>query len=156
MAKHPQGGAVFVRLFEAKLCRTLHTLEATSLLTGQISCSKLCALRPNRRLGTQKGKTKMNAKTIMAAFCAAGLVCAAFAEEAKPKAEAAVEVEEKDDGLSYTPGEGVSYGEQKIVTAEVGLSFDSKYMTYGVVDGKDPILTPSAKATFFDWVYLGA
>ena len=98
----------------------------------------------------------MNAKTIIAAFCAAGLVCAAFAEEAKPKAEAAVEVEEKDDGLSYTPGEGVSYGEQKIVTAEVGVSFDSKYMTYGVVDGKDPILTPSAKATFFDWVYLGA
>jgi hypothetical protein len=94
----------------------------------------------------------MNAKKMMAAFCAAGLVCAAFAQEAKSEAE----VEEKDDGLAYTPGEGVSFGEQKLVTAEVGLAFDSKYMTYGVVDGKDPILTPSAQIKFFDWVYFGA
>ena len=43
--------------------------------------------------------------------------------------------------------------ETKYVSAEFGLSFDSRYMTYGVVDGKDPILTPSAKLTFFDWVY---
>ena len=28
-------------------------------------------------------------------------------------------------------------------------------MTYGVVDGKDPILTPSAQFTFFDWAYVG-
>ena len=28
-------------------------------------------------------------------------------------------------------------------------------MTYGVVDGKDPILTPSAQITFFDWLYFG-
>jgi len=101
----------------------------------------------------------MNAKTMMAAFFAAGLACAAFAEESKPEAEESkpeAEVEEKDDGFSYTPGEGISYGDQQIVTAEVGLSFDSKYMTYGVVDGKDPILTPSAKVTFFDWVYFGA
>ncbi len=43
--------------------------------------------------------------------------------------------------------------EASVVSAEVGLAFDSRYMTYGVVDGKDPILTPSAKLTFFDWVY---
>ena len=42
-----------------------------------------------------------------------------------------------------------------IVSAEFGLQFDSKYMTYGVVDGKDPILTPSAQITFFDWLYFG-
>ncbi len=94
----------------------------------------------------------MNAKKMMAALCAAGLACASFAQEAKAEAE----VEEKDDGLSYTPGEGISFGEQQIVTAEAGLAFDSKYMTYGVVDGKDPILTPSAQVTFFDWVYFGA
>ena len=41
------------------------------------------------------------------------------------------------------------------VSAEFGLQFDSKYMTYGVVDGMDPIVTPSAKVTFFDWVYGG-
>ena len=34
--------------------------------------------------------------------------------------------------------------EASVVSAEVGLAFDSRYMTYGVVDGKDPILTPSA------------
>ena len=56
---------------------------------------------------------------------------------------------------TYVPGEGVSYNEQPIVSAEFGLAFDSKYMTYGVVDGKDPIVTPSAQITFFDWVYFG-
>lgn len=45
--------------------------------------------------------------------------------------------------------------ETPIVSAEFGLQLDSKYMTYGVVDGKDPILTPSAQLTFFDWAYVG-
>ena len=45
--------------------------------------------------------------------------------------------------------------ETPIVSAEFGLQFDSKYMTYGVIDGKDPILTPSAQLTFFDWAYVG-
>ena len=42
-----------------------------------------------------------------------------------------------------------------IVSAEAGLSLDSRYMTYGVIDGKDPILTPSAQVKFFDWLYFG-
>jgi len=41
------------------------------------------------------------------------------------------------------------------VSAEFGLSFDSKYMTYGVIDGKDPIVTPSAEISFFDTLYFG-
>ena len=41
------------------------------------------------------------------------------------------------------------------VSAEFGLAFDSKYLTYGVVDGKDPILTPGATVTFFDTFYFG-
>lgn len=41
------------------------------------------------------------------------------------------------------------------VSAEFGLAFDSKYMTYGVVDGKDPIVTPSAEISFFDTLYFG-
>ncbi len=73
---------------------------------------------------------------------------AAFAQEAAPATEAAAE------GWAFTPGEGISFDEQPIVTAEFGLAFDSKYMTYGVIDGKDPIVTPSATATFFDWVYF--
>ena len=41
------------------------------------------------------------------------------------------------------------------VSASFGLAFDSKYLTYGVVDGKDPILTPSAEICFFDTLYFG-
>ncbi|MBR7180981.1 MAG: hypothetical protein IKD42_05150 [Kiritimatiellae bacterium] len=58
-------------------------------------------------------------------------------------------------GIAYTPGEGISFNETPIVSAEFSLAFDSKYMTYGVIDGKDPIFTPAATITFFDWVYFG-
>lgn len=81
---------------------------------------------------------------LMTMVAAAALAACAFAEE-----------EEKADGWAYTPGEGVSFDETPVMTAEFGLSFDSKYLTYGVIDGKDPILTPSATATFFDWLYFG-
>ena len=50
---------------------------------------------------------------------------------------------------------GALYAQNKIVSTEVSLSFDSRYMTYGVIDGKDPIFTPGATATFFDWAYIG-
>ena len=92
----------------------------------------------------------MSTRQILAALCAAGIACGVFADEAKAK-----EVASEEDGFSYTPGEGVSFGDLQIVTAEFGLAFDSKYMTYGVMDGKDPIVTPSATVTFFDWVYFG-
>lgn len=61
----------------------------------------------------------------------------------------------ESSGWSYAPGEGVSFNEIPIVSTEVALSFDSRYMTYGVIDGKDPIFTPGATATFFDWAYIG-
>ena len=61
----------------------------------------------------------------------------------------------ESSGWSYAPGEGVSFDETPIVSTEVSLSLDSRYMTYGVIDGKDPIFTPGATATFFDWVYIG-
>ena len=32
---------------------------------------------------------------------------------------------------------------------------DSRYLTYGMIDGKDPIVVPGAQVTFFDWVYFG-
>ena len=92
----------------------------------------------------------MSTRQILAALCAAGIACGVFAAEAKAK-EAASE----EDGFSYTPGEGISFGDLQIVTAEFGLAFDYKYMTYGVMDGKDPIVPPSATVTFFDWVYFG-
>ena len=60
---------------------------------------------------------------------------------AKPPA---LEQEEKED----SPLDG-------LVAIEAGLAFDSRYLTYGVIDGKDPIVTPSAQIKFFDWVYFG-
>ena len=76
-------------------------------------------------------------KNLAIAFATAAISAAACAEEAK--APEGAEQEEE------TP----------IVAVEAGLAFDSRYMTYGVIDGKDPILTPSASITFFDWVYFG-
>ena len=79
----------------------------------------------------------MNIKEIACAAAVCGCVSLATAADEVAEAEKG-EVEE-------TP----------IVSAEFGLQFDSKYMTYGVIDGKDPILTPSAQLTFFDWAYVG-
>ena len=92
----------------------------------------------------------MNSKHMIAAFCAAGLACGALADDSKPAPEAKETAE-----LSWAPGDGVTYGETPIVQTEVGVAFDSRYMTYGVIDGKDPIVTPSAQMTFFDWFYVG-
>lgn len=79
----------------------------------------------------------MNIKKTMAAVCAAA-TCAVWAADEKE-----VEIEETDSSLS------------DYVSVEAGISLDSRYMTYGVIDGKDPIVTPSAQITFFDWVYFG-
>ena len=90
----------------------------------------------------------MNTKKLMTVACAAALCGGVWAaDEAKPvptstaNAEKEVQVEEKDDS--------------PLVAVEAGLALDSRYMTYGVIDGKDPILTPSAQIKFFDWVYFG-
>ena len=88
----------------------------------------------------------MKTKTIMLALAAA--VCgAAFADEET--------TEEKAEGWSYTPGEGVSFNETPIVSAEASLAFDSKYLSYGFVDNKAPILTSAGEITFFDWLTFG-
>lgn len=71
-------------------------------------------------------------------------------------AQAGANAVANENSFAYTPSGGVSFGEQQLVTAEFGLAFDSKYMLYGVVDGKDPVVTPSAQVTFFDWLYFGS
>ena len=43
-----------------------------------------------------------------------------------------------------------------IVSAEVSISFDSKYLSYGLVDNNEPILTPDASITIIDWLTIGA
>ena len=89
-------------------------------------------------------------KKLMTVACAAALCGGAWAaDEAKPVPTstanaAAVQEEEKED----SPLDG-------LVAIEAGIAFDSRYMTYGVIDGKDPIVTPSAQITLFDWVYFG-
>ena len=82
----------------------------------------------------------------IALACATAVCGAAFAAE-KEKTESS--------GWAYAPGEGVSFNETKIVSGEASLSFDSKYLSYGFVDNKDPILTPAGSVTFFDWVTFG-
>lgn len=59
-------------------------------------------------------------------------------------------------GLEFTPGEGISYNETPIFSAEAAVEFHSRYMSYGVVDGKDPIVKPTFCGTFADWVFVGA
>jgi len=85
----------------------------------------------------------MNTKLITMS-AAAALCMGAFAAE-----------EEKSEGWAWAMGEGVTFDEKPIVSTELSLSFDSKYLSYGFVDNKDPILTPAGSMTFFDWVTLG-
>ena len=88
----------------------------------------------------------MNSKHIRMTIACAAALCGSVRAETK---------ENEDQGLNWAMGEGVTYGETSVVSAEVGLAFDSKFMSYGLVDNNDPILTPSAALTFFDWVTLG-
>ena len=87
----------------------------------------------------------MNSKHIRMTIACAAALCGSVRAETK---------ETEDQGLNWAMGEGLTYGETSIVSAEVGLAFDSKFMSYGLVDNNDPILTPSAALTFFDWVTL--
>ncbi len=88
----------------------------------------------------------MNSKHMKMLACAAALCGGVLAEETKTEAA------ETPEGLAWAPGEGISFGEQPIMSVEAGLAFDSKFMSYGLVDNKDPIITPSAAVTFFDWL----
>ena len=73
----------------------------------------------------------MNSKHMMSFFCAAALSSGVFAAEEQA-------TEEKDNSLP--------------VSAEFSVAFDSKFMSYGLVDNNDPILTPSAAVTFLDFL----
>ena len=90
----------------------------------------------------------MNSKHILMTIACAAALCGSVRAEAEAR-------ETEGQGLNWAMGEGVTFGETSVVSAEVGLAFDSKFMSYGLVDNNDPILTPSAALTFFDWVTLG-
>ena len=78
----------------------------------------------------------MNIKTIMGAAAVCG--CALFATAA--------------DEIATTEGEAE---EDSFVSAESTLGVDSRYVTYGLIDGKDPVARLNGYLTFFDWVYAG-
>lgn len=80
---------------------------------------------------------KLKAVLCAAAVCG-GVSLATAADEAVAEAEKG-EVEEAH-----------------AVCASFSLAFDSKYLSYGFVDNRDPILTPSAELTFFDFLTVGA
>ncbi len=84
---------------------------------------------------------------IISAAGTAALCCCAMAQETTSAAES--------PQWTYSAGNGVSFGEQQMVSGEASLSFDSKYLSYGFVDNKDPILTPAGEITFFDWLTFG-
>ncbi len=86
----------------------------------------------------------MNSKHIMSAIACAAALCGSVRAETDGKDADA-------QGLNWAMGEGVTFNETPIVSAEVSLAFDSKFMSYGLVDNNDPILTPGASLTFFDW-----
>ena len=90
----------------------------------------------------------MNSKHIRMTIACAAALCGSVRAEAEAR-------ETEGQGLNWAMGEDVTFGETSVVSAEVGLAFDSKFMSYGLVDNNDPILTPSAALTFFDWVTLG-
>ena len=74
---------------------------------------------------------------LMIALAAAAVCGAGFADEEAQAPEGVVE-------------EGES-----VVSAEASLKFDSKYLSYGFVDNRDPILTPGAEISFFDALTVG-
>ena len=99
---------------------------------------------------------KLNTIICAAAVCGCASFATAADEPAKTEATEPAKTETTEPAKAELAEEEKGEEEEdSLVSFEVGLQFDSKYMTYGVVDGKDPILTPSAKVTFFDWAYCG-
>ena len=77
-----------------------------------------------------KGKRKMNSKHISAIVCAAaisGSVCTIAAEENQE-----------------------TKTEDKLLELGFSMAFDSKFLSYGLVDNNDPIVTPFAEVTIAD------
>ena len=99
--------------------------------------------------------TKLMTMTAAAALCASAFAADAEKTEAATNNTAEAEKEEVSEGWAWAMGEGVTFDEKPIVSCEASLAFDSKYLSYGFVDNKDPILTPEGSITFFDWVTFG-
>jgi hypothetical protein len=82
----------------------------------------------------------MNSKCSLRACAAAALLCGSVYSQEK---ENTIQTEENETSLG------------DFVSAEVSVSFDSKFVSYGLIDNKDPIITPSAHLTFVDFLTFG-
>ena len=82
----------------------------------------------------------MNSKCSLRACAAAALLCGSVYSQEK---ENTIQTEENETSLG------------DFVSAEVSVSFDSKFVSYGLIDNKDPIITPSAHLTFMDFLTFG-
>jgi len=91
----------------------------------------------------------MKSKHMMTIASAVALCCSVLSETNETRNA------ESSAGWSWAMGDGITYDETPIVSTEVSFAFDSKFLSYGLVDNNDPILTPCASLTFFDWVTFG-
>ena len=87
--------------------------------------------------------------------CKCGEKCECTTESCKCVGCASASGDAAADGWEWTPGEGVTFNESPIVSGEVSLNFDSKYLNYGFVDNKDPIFRANGELKFFDWLAIG-
>jgi hypothetical protein len=106
----------------------------------------------------------VNIKSLLAVFAAVASIvsyaeCKCGKTPCKCPTAGTVKTEKADESKKaaweYNPGEGVSFGDTTVITASFGAKVDSKYITYGLVDNKDPITTLNAEATICDWMYIG-
>ena len=88
----------------------------------------------------------MKLNTIICAAAVCGCVSFATAADEPAKTEttepAKAELAEEEQGEEE---------EDSLVSAEAYFGVDSKYITYGVMDGKDPIVRMNGYVTFLDW-----
>jgi len=88
------------------------------------------------------------------AICAAAVCgCASFAAVADEAAKSETDEPSKAELAEEEKGEEE---EVAFVSVETSVRVDSRYITYGLVSGKDPIVRLNGYATFFDWWYIGA
>jgi hypothetical protein len=92
----------------------------------------------------------MKLNTIICAAAVCG--CASFATAADEPAKTETTEPAKAELAEEEKGEEE---EDSLVSAEFYLGVDSKYITYGVMDGKDPIMRANGYVTFLDWWYIG-
>ena len=95
--------------------------------------------------------TRMKLNTVICAAAVCG--CASFATAADEPVKSETAEPSKAELSEEEKGEEE---EDSLVSAEFNLGVDSRYITYGVMDGKDPIVRANGYVTFLDWWYIGA